>query len=355
VRRRKFALRSVDVRRHLDTFLVCAVAAVLGNRVFLIITGYPQLGSGTLHISHAIWGAVMMAVAIIVAIAFLPPFTRGFVAFLGGAGFGWFIDELGKFITREVNYFFQPTIAIIYITFVVMYLVFRSIQARTYSPDEAVLNGLEALKAASIGSLNETRRRAAIALMEQTGASGAIPDRVIALLRDVPTLQPRQPTAVQRFGTRMRARYRQWTEQRWFTRVVSTLLVIFAVSTVILAVSLAADASQFRGFAEWAAVVSSLVSGVFYVVGAIMLHRSRVHAYIWFDRGLLIDILVTQVFQFAQEQLAGVLALVITITLWVMVRSAIRAERERETLEAEEHHASERPRGGYPAEQRVSE
>ena len=61
---------------------------VFGNRVFLIITGYPQLGNGTLHISHAIWGALMMAIAIIFAIAFLPPNNRTFVAFLGGAGSG---------------------------------------------------------------------------------------------------------------------------------------------------------------------------------------------------------------------------------------------------------------------------
>ncbi len=100
----------------LDLFLVCAVGSVIGNRVFLIITGYPQLGNGTLHISHAIWGAVMMAIAIIFAISFLAPNNRTFIAFIGGCGFGWFIDELGKFITRDVNYFFQPTIALIYMS-----------------------------------------------------------------------------------------------------------------------------------------------------------------------------------------------------------------------------------------------
>jgi hypothetical protein len=336
VRDRKFALRSVDVRRHTDTFLVCGVAAVLGNRVFLIITGYPQLGNGTLHISHALWGALMMAIAIIVAIAFLPPLTRGFVAFLGGAGFGWFIDELGKFITRDVNYFFQPTIAIIYVTFVVMYLVFRSIQARTYSPDEAVLNGLEALKAASIGSLNDTRRHAAIALIEQTGATGTISDEVVSLLRNATTLPARSPTAFERFGAAMRARYRSWTERPSFTRVVSGALVLFAFGSVATAASLAFDSGQLRGFGEWALVVSSLVSGAFYIVGAVVLRHSRLLAYTWFERGLLVDILVTQVFQFAQEQLAGVSGLVITITLWVMARSAIRAERERESIEAEE-------------------
>jgi hypothetical protein len=335
VHSRKFALRSVDIRRHLDTFLVCAVAAVLGNRVFLIITGYPQLGNGTLHISHAIWGALMMAVAIIVSIAFLPPLTRGFVAFLGGAGFGWFIDELGKFITRDVNYFFQPTIALIYVTFVAMYLVFRSIQARTYSPDEAVLNGLEALKAASTGSLNDTRRLSAIALIEETKATGAIADQVVSLLRDAPALPARSPTALGRFGTALRARYRGWTERRWFTRLVSSLLVLLAIATVLSAVGLAFDSGQLRGFIEWALVVSSFVSGAFYIVGAVTLRRSRLEAYTWFDRGLLVDILVTQVFQFAQEQLAGISGLVGTIVLWVMVRSAIKAERERESLDVE--------------------
>jgi hypothetical protein len=323
------------VRRNLDTFLVCGVAAVLGNRVFLIITGYPQLGNGTLHISHAIWGALMMAVAVTVAVAFLPPNNRNLIAILGGAGFGWFIDELGKFITRQVNYFYQPTIALIYITFVVMYLVFRSIQGRPYGADEAVLNGLEALKSASLGRLDETRRRAAIALIDDTGATGAIPAHVVSLLRDVPALPPRRPTAFEQFGSRTRDRYRRWTTRRSFTRIVSGLLVLFAVASVLTVLALALEDSEISGVAEWASVVSGLVSGVFYVVGAMVLRRSPIDAYRWFDRGLLVSILVTQVFEFQKQQLAGVVGLVITIGIWAMVRSAIRAERERATLEPE--------------------
>src|SRR5947209_14793549 len=155
----RFALRSADSGRRLDLFLGCAVAPVLGNRVFLIITGYPQLGNGTLHISHAIWGALMMAVAIVFAISFLAPNNRTFIAFIGGCGFGWFIDELGKFITRDVNYFFKPTFAIMYMIFITMYLVFRTLERKRFTSDEAVLNGLESLKAASIGQLSEARRR----------------------------------------------------------------------------------------------------------------------------------------------------------------------------------------------------
>jgi hypothetical protein len=332
----KFSLRSVDVAQRLDTFLVCAIAAVLGNRFFLILTGYPQLGNGTLHISHAIWGALMMAIAIIIAISYLPPFTRTFVAFLGGAGFGWFIDELGKFITRDVNYFFEPTIALIYITFVVMYLVFRSVELRAFRPDEAVLNAIEALKSASLGRLDDHHRRDAIALLDSTGANDPLAQEVRAILADVPTLPPHDPSWFALMAGRMHTRYLAWTDSRSFVVVVNGLLLFLAFAKVTSAVGLALDGNGIRGFAEWCSVISSLVSGTLIVIGAIRLPRSRIDALRWFERGLLVEILVTQVFIFQQRQLEGLVGLVGAIVVWLLVRSAMRAERERASLAAAE-------------------
>ncbi len=39
---------------------------------------------------------------------------------------------------------------------------------------------------------------------------------------------------------------------------------------------------------------------------------------------------MTQVFEFAHEQLAGVFGLVVNVLIWVALRSMIRAEIERE-------------------------
>jgi hypothetical protein len=143
--------------RNLDTFLACGVAGVLGNRFFLVLTGYPQVGNGTLHISHAIWGGLMMVVAIGAALSFIAPGVRTFVAILGGAGLGWFVDELGKFITKDVNYFFRPTLALIYVIFVTLYLLSRVLRRRHFDADEGLLNALEAVKAAVIGDLTSPR------------------------------------------------------------------------------------------------------------------------------------------------------------------------------------------------------
>jgi hypothetical protein len=328
----RFALRSVDLGRRLDLFLVCAIGSVLGNRVFLIITGYPQLGNGTLHISHAIWGALMMAIAVVFAISFLAPNNRTFIAFIGGCGFGWFIDELGKFITRDVDYFFKPTIALIYMTFIAMYLVFRGIQRRSLSPDEAILNGLEALKAAAIGELSEPRRRAALSLLDDTAAPGPLAVQVRALLADESGLPDPSPGRMERWGRSVRDWYLGLAEHRWFVRLVTWWFVIVGTGQLLTALLLAFDDSAVEGFAEWAAVISGGVSGTLIVFGVARLKRDRVSAYRWFERGMLVQIFVTQVFEFAEEQLAGVVGLVFNILVWVAIRAMIRAELEKEVV-----------------------
>ena len=329
----RFALRSYDSGRRLDIFLVCAVGSVIGNRVFLIITGYPQLGNGTLHISHAIWGAFMMAVAVIFSISFLAPNNRTFIAFIGGCGFGWFIDELGKFITRDVNYFFKPTIALIYFVFIALYLVFRGIQRREYTADEAVLNGLEAVKSAAIGELSEPRRRSAMSLLDETGADDAIARQVRALLADEAGLPDPRPNRLDRAGHSIREWYLARATTRWFTRAVTWWFVVIGSGQLFVAVFLAADHGAIRGFEEWATVISSGVSGALIIVGVVRLRHHRLSAYRWFERGILVQIFVTQVFQFAQEQLAGVFGLALNLLVWISLRVMIRAELEREAVE----------------------
>ena len=95
---------------------------------------------------------------------------------------------------------------------------------------------------------------------------------------------------------------------------------------------LALDGKGIHGFAEWSLGHLVGVSGALIVIGAIRLPRSRVDALKWFDRGLLVEILVTQVFIFQQHQLQGLVGLVGAIVVWLLVRSAMRAERERASL-----------------------
>jgi hypothetical protein len=87
---------------------------------FLALTGYPQIGTGTLHIAHVLWGGLILYIAAILPLIYLNPRLHLLGAVLSGVGVGLFIDEVGKFITREYDYFFPAAAPIIYVFFLLL-------------------------------------------------------------------------------------------------------------------------------------------------------------------------------------------------------------------------------------------
>ena len=84
------------------------VATIVCIRTQLWLTHYPQLGGHGLHIAHLLWGGLLMVISLGILLSLLGRRARQPAAIVGGVGFGFFIDELGKFITSDNNYFFKP-------------------------------------------------------------------------------------------------------------------------------------------------------------------------------------------------------------------------------------------------------
>ena len=59
-----------------------------------------------------LWGGLLMALAFVVAASFIGPVVRPVAVLLGGVGFGLFVDEIGKFVTADYDYFWAPTAAL---------------------------------------------------------------------------------------------------------------------------------------------------------------------------------------------------------------------------------------------------
>lgn len=110
------------------TTLIAFAASVIVTRVYLELTGYPQIGSGNLHIAHVLWGGLLLYIAALLPLTLLNRAALTWSAIFNGVGIGLFIDEVGKFITRDVDYFYPPAAPIIYAFFLLSVLFYLFIR-----------------------------------------------------------------------------------------------------------------------------------------------------------------------------------------------------------------------------------
>ena len=107
--------------------------------------------------------------------------------------------------------------------------------------------------------------------------------------------------------------------------IVYAALAVFGVLLVTLSVP-AAGAPETSAAATVAQVVSTLAGAALVARGILSLRGSRAEAYRWFMRGLLVWILVTQVFVFYSSQLAGLGGLSVDLVAYGSLRFALTRE-----------------------------
>jgi hypothetical protein len=138
------------------TSLVAFCLTVVFIRVGLQLTGFPQIGNEILHIAHALWGGLLLFIAVLLPLALANRWAIKASAYLSGIGIGLFIDEVGKFITQTNDYFFPPSLSLIYGFFLlnlfVYFYFFR--QPHQKDPRKAMYRAFEGLQDALDGDLD---------------------------------------------------------------------------------------------------------------------------------------------------------------------------------------------------------
>jgi hypothetical protein len=140
-------VRRQGASRYLLITLLSFALSISLTRFFLNLTGFPQLGSGTLHIAHVLWGGLLLFLAALLPLVFANRWAFTLGSALAGIGVGLFIDEVGKFITAGNDYFYPPAAPIIYVFFlllVLLYLQFRRLPS--HDPRTAFYTVFEGLQ-----------------------------------------------------------------------------------------------------------------------------------------------------------------------------------------------------------------
>ena len=327
-----------------DAFFVSAVATLLVIRIFLEATGYPRLGGNGLHVAHVLWGGLGMVLSIVLLLLYLSPTTRLVAAIVGGAGFGAFIDELGKFLTADNNYFFKPTASLVYVLFVVLFLVTRQVRLfRTLSPEENLVNAVELSEKLVMGDLSDAERERALQMLALSDQA----DPMVPALRErflAARGQPTETSFVRRLGATARARYQRIAGSRWFRRAIAGFFILWAIGfllsvTATLAMLAGAslgipgaqtallEATEGSAITSWIEIVATAVGGAFVVLGVVEIRRSRMSAYRAFELAVLVELLLVEPFAFLDEGFAAAADVLIDLALLAMLRYLRDEER----------------------------
>jgi hypothetical protein len=164
---------------HAESFIVVAIATILLTRLYLKLTGYPQVGGGDLHIAHTLYGELLMMLALLVGWLLLGTGARTLAVVLGGVGFGLVLDEVGKFVTKDNDYFYGPSAEIMYVLVVVVLVGTRALRAVRPLSAHEYLASASAIAADGLArGLSAHQRELGLRLVERADLGGAAAEDV---------------------------------------------------------------------------------------------------------------------------------------------------------------------------------
>ena len=346
--KRYLFIRRVTTENYLETFLISAIAAILLIRLFLKITGYPHFGGSHFHIAHVFWGGLLMLAAIVVAFSFIGQEMLRLVSILGGVGFGTFIDEMGKFVTHDNDYFFKPSVAFIYIILIFIFFSVRTFFRKTpLSQEEYLLNAVERFEEVELNDLDEAEKEKVLSYLRKCDPTHALVGALKNLVNQMNLVPVPEPNILKRMELRMRGWYRRVRQVAGFEKTIVLFFLLQLILTVLTSLVLVffhglgieqildvrilgRVARQFQqlAFIDWAHLGSSWFSALCIILGIFRIRKNRLGAFRMFERSILASIFLTQIFAFYKEQFLALVGLLMNILIWI----GLRYITEREVL-----------------------
>jgi hypothetical protein len=339
-------VRREGAEGYLFVLLLSFAMTVIATRWFLELTGFPQIGGGELHIAHALWGGAAMAVAAVLPILLAGRLVYLASAALAGAGIGLFIDEVGKFITAENDYFYPAAAPIIYATFLLAVLVWlRARRDGEPDPRAQLLTALELLEESVDGDL----QRAELEELRERLASAARraprPEQRRLAADLLAFVEAKEvgiaPDRIGRFDPwreRWRARADRWLGGRGVRAVVVVALLLTGVGQILAVFGIGSEVeldfsqpmTSFQ-LLQLVHLVVEGVAGVLIVAGAVLVSLVGWHRLGWTLAyfGLLVLITLADLISFYVRQFDSILVALGHLALLIAVvatRDRLRAE-----------------------------
>ncbi len=338
--RRKLFYRNGRAGEQLDIFFISAIGSLLLVRFLLHLTEYPQLGGNGLHIGHMLWGGLLMLLSIAIGLSFIGIRVQRLAALLGGIGFGVFIDEIGKFITSDNNYFYRPTVGIIYAVFIILYLFFNFLgRKQRLTSREYQLNAMMHLEEAILHDMDPVEKRRARTLLDQASQRSEITWHLERLIDSVDLVPQSQPHILRRWLSSLDKIYDRFWQQRGTAKLVriffiaqAALFVVAIIANIYTSIDDVRDA--FAGNVTYGTgllmgqLISSVVAAGLVAYGTLQLAVSRLAAFEYFRRATLINLFLTEFFIFSRIEFAALPGFLFNLAMLLVITYVMHQEQE---------------------------
>lgn len=284
-------LRRAYSFEYLVNFYIASIVSLLFTRLILLVFNYPIIGRGGWHLSHSLDGGLLMFIALLLQILFVDKRMMRLSSVLGGLGFGRFIDEVGKFMTRDNDYFYRPAVAIIYFFYLLLFLILYKV------------------------------RYSSVLTQEEKAANAVV----------LPRLEI--TSIIWKMQHVFRKRYRKLAGLPVFQVGIQAVFFTYVVVVFINMIRIAVTLRGYHiGVAAIGQIISNSIAAVCIVIGVSQLKTSRMKAYKWYQRAILIWIFFTQFFVFYEDQFSAVIYLGVSLLLLAGIRYMIDEERSLKTV-----------------------
>ena len=357
----------------MENFLISGVCTILSIRFYLQLTGYPQIGGAHFHIAHMLFGGLLMMITISILFTFLNRTAFTIASIIGGIGFGFFIDELGKFITKDNNYFFQPTVALIYVIFILIYLIGELMpKFKIISKQEYLLNALELTKEVVVQDLDTNEKKQALAYLRASDQNDPMVRDLREILQSFRSKPENQDLYTKAKGV-VNGMIDKITQNRQFYLFVIFFIVIQSILSLLISFFFIAALNRYiylltaillafsslyllrntrliarfiytlsmcgilfliyhlttremtfsLSFSGWGTLLSTGLAAIVAFVGLLDYNKSSIQALRYFRLSILISLFLTQFFLFYLFQFLALMGLVVNVLMLLTIEFVI--------------------------------
>jgi len=343
-------MRRIEFRKEASEYIawmmMWAVVSLLGTRLYLNLKNWPIIGGEVWHIAHILWGGLGMLIGGLVNFMFYGKRAKRISATISGLGLGLFIDEAGKFLSRDNDYFFQPAVMVMYVIFMGLFLIYKYVERHQIKSEATLLHSiLEDFEDIIRDDLDTGEKERLIERIEKLAKSENRTYLKVynGLRKIVDEVEAKEIPNTNRLVL-MYKNSKDWVMKKILNkRYFKATLLLFAGLYIIRWVWDAGivmltekklfdvflgDYEYFLSVDGWflgAKVVFDGITAVLLGLGIqAMLFRKRKRALVMFEYGILINIFLSSVFRFYFEQFAGLVDLAIDVAILAYIQEMKR-------------------------------